>query len=82
MPPVAYMVPEQLAASPRALDDATPADPRAALVAALAAAIRDGAAAGDLTLARVAHDALGRLLGTGAGAGAVVDLASRRKAGA
>jgi hypothetical protein len=45
-------------------------NPRLALVEALATALARGAAVGDLDLARVAHDALGRLLGLGAGRGA------------
>lgn len=56
-----------------------PANPRAALVAALTAAVRDATAAGDLECARIAHEALGRLLGAAAGEPApVVDLAERR----
>ena len=36
--------------------------PRGALLAALANAVRDAAAPGDLVAARVAHEAVGRLL--------------------
>ena len=52
--------------------------PRATLIAALTSAIRDAAAAGDLAAARVAHDALGRLLSE-PGAGAIVDLNAERE---
>ncbi len=53
--------------------------PRDALVRALTTAIADASAAGDLSAARVALDALGRLLAEPTGAPAtVVDLASRR----
>jgi hypothetical protein len=47
------------------------------LIAALTSAIRDAALAGDLRAARVAYDALGRLL-SDAEPGAVVDLSTER----
>jgi hypothetical protein len=47
-------------------------------MAALTNAVRDAAAAGDLAAARVAHDALGRLLSEPR-AGAVVDLNAERE---
>jgi len=52
--------------------------PRSALIAALANAVRDAAAAGDLVAARVAYEALGRLLSE-PGTGAVVDLNAERE---
>ncbi|HET7542390.1 MAG TPA: hypothetical protein VFK05_21120 [Polyangiaceae bacterium] len=48
------------------------------LIAALANAVRDAVAAGDLSAARVAHEALGQLL-TDAGQGAIVDLNVERE---
>jgi hypothetical protein len=51
---------------------------RAALIAALSTAVRDAALVGDLAAARVAHDALGRLLSE-PGAGAIVDLNAERE---
>ena len=54
------------------------ATPRAALLNALADAVRDAALAGDLHAARVAHEALGRLLVEPA-TSAVVDLSSERE---
>jgi len=65
----------------RGRPDAQP-NPRQALVEALAMAVARGAAVGDLELARVAHEALGRLLGLGAGqdaGGTVLDLDSFRQ---
>ena len=53
--------------------------PREALVSSLAAAVRDAAIAGDLIAARVAHEALGRLLIEAAPASAVVDLSAERE---
>jgi len=53
--------------------------PRAALLAALTNAVRDAAAAGDLAAARVAHEALGRLLTEPGSASAVVDLNAERE---
>lgn len=53
------------------------ASPRQALIAALANAARDAALAGDLVAARVAYDALGRLLGD-AEPGEVLDLNAER----
>lgn len=56
-------------------------NPRARMVGELCASLAAAARGGDLEAARVAHVALGRLLGatTGAGEGAeVVDLAERR----
>jgi hypothetical protein len=53
-------------------------NPRTALVEALTAAIRDGTAAGDLAVARVALDALQRLLGDTTPSASVVDLANER----
>ena len=55
-----------------------PESPRRALIAALANAVREAAAAGDLAAARVAHEALGRLL-TEACPRAVVDLSAERE---
>jgi len=55
--------------------DGQNSSPRAALAAALTAAL----ASGDLALARVAHDALGKLIAeTEPGAPSVADLASER----
>jgi hypothetical protein len=54
-------------------------NPRQALVEALATAVARGASVGDLELARLAHDALGRLLETqpgGDGNNTVFDLDS------
>lgn len=59
----------------------TPGTPRDRFVASLAETIREASAAGDLEAARVAHDALGKLLrapGPG-GAAPVVDLATERE---
>jgi hypothetical protein len=53
--------------------------PRGALIAALTSAVRDAAAAGDLGAARVAHEALGRLLSEPGAASAVVDLNVERE---
>lgn len=62
-----------------------PQNPRAALVEHLTADMRAALAAGDLQAARVAHDALGRLLGPAdrhgseaAAGGTVVDIAAGR----
>lgn len=54
---------------------------RARMVAFLSSAVAEGASTGDLEAARVAHDALARLLGAPVadGAAEVVDLASRRR---
>jgi hypothetical protein len=52
--------------------------PRVRLVAALTEAIRVAIAAGDLHVARVAHEALGRLLGSEGVADSVVDLETER----
>lgn len=53
--------------------------PRQALVVALTNAVRDGAATGDIEVARVALEALNKLLAAAAtDPGAVVDLATRR----
>jgi hypothetical protein len=53
--------------------------PRAGLVAALTETITTAAAAGDLHAARVAHEALGRLLAEPEpGASEVADLATER----
>jgi hypothetical protein len=53
------------------------------MVAALSALVAEAAAVGDLPAARVAHEAIGRLLSASstvvADAAVVVDLASRRK---
>jgi hypothetical protein len=55
------------------------ASPRGSLVGALSAAIAAATSAGDLHAARVAHEALGRLLAEPEpGARAVADLASER----
>lgn len=60
-------------------DSKTIPSPRWVLVGALTDALRDATAAGDLGAARVALEALGKLLGEGPGEGGqVVDLASRR----
>jgi len=53
-------------------------NPRASLVAALANAIRDAMAAGDLAAARIAVEALGRLLASEDPTASVVDLRARR----
>jgi hypothetical protein len=47
------------------------------MIAAMAASLLDAVEAGDLEAARIAHDAIGRLLGDGADA-EVVDLTGRR----
>jgi hypothetical protein len=61
-------------------DPATATDgPRARLVKALAEAVAAASAAGDIHAARVAHDALGRLLGDQTpGTAEVTDLATER----
>ncbi|WP_437910599.1 hypothetical protein WME95_22995 [Sorangium sp. So ce327] len=42
--------------------------------------MREALAAGDVEAARIAHEAIGRLLGaTGADAGGVIDLAAERR---
>lgn len=55
--------------------------PRARMAAALTASLAEAMAVGDLEAARIAHDAIGRLLRVGASGdgAAVVDLAGRRK---
>jgi integrase len=59
---------------------ATTASPRAALLQSLLDAARAAVAAGDLEAARIAHEAVGKLLGEGEGKGApVVDLADVRR---
>ena len=69
-------------ADPGAPDATRPihADPRAVLLAALAAALPAALAVGDVEAARVAHEAIGRLLGSAgaARAGDVVDPAAVR----
>ena len=58
--------------------------PREGMIGALAAGLVAAVAAGDLEAARIANEAIGRLLGPSsapAGTGAVVDLASARRAG-
>lgn len=56
-----------------------PASPRAALLAHLAEDLRAAVLAGDVEAARVAHEAIGRLLGGEvAGEGSVIDLAAER----
>lgn len=58
------------------------ASPRGALIEALTTAVRDGSAGGDLAVARIALEALQRLLSDEPGqSGAVVDLATHRKGG-
>ncbi|MBX7192620.1 MAG: hypothetical protein K1X94_11210 [Sandaracinaceae bacterium] len=54
--------------------------PRARMVAAMATALLDALEAGDLDAARIAHDAIGRLLREDPGndSADVVDLAARR----
>jgi hypothetical protein len=60
-------------------DEGRPESPRGALVAALTTTIAAATAAGDLHAARVAHEALGRLLAEPQrGAPAVPNLASER----
>jgi len=55
-------------------------DPRAVLVAQLAGAVASLTASGDIEGARVATDAIARLLASpGSGSAAVVDLAERRR---
>lgn len=64
--------------------DDSQTNPRTVLVRALSEAVRDAAAVGDVATARVAVEALGRLLGEAGVAGAeaeVVDLAARRHEG-
>lgn len=56
-----------------------PADPRAALISSLARSVADLGAAGDIAGARIATEALSRLLATAdGGACPVVDLAGER----
>jgi hypothetical protein len=50
-------------------------NPRQVLVEALATAVARGAAVGDVELARVAHEALGRLLGIGSASIALAEVA-------
>jgi hypothetical protein len=52
---------------------------RATLVAQLFEGVRTALEAGDLEAARVAHEAIGRLLGTEGNAAPVVDLARVRR---
>jgi hypothetical protein len=69
-------------AEPRGPDESRtkPADPRSALLGQLAEGMREALAAGDVEAARIAHEAIGRLLGaTGADAGGVIDLAAERR---
>jgi hypothetical protein len=68
--------------NPTSLADAPaepPASPRAVMLAALSAGMTAALSAGDLEAARVAHDAIGRLLGSTAPPAAVVDLAVERE---
>jgi hypothetical protein len=65
-----------LAASGAPMADST-TSPRAALLEQLAAGITAAVASGDLEAARVAHQAIGKLLGSG-GVPAVVDLDAER----
>jgi hypothetical protein len=61
---------------------ATQMSPRAALAAEIAAHVARLLAAGDLEGARIAHDAMGRLLaaeGPASGGAAVLDLAEERR---
>jgi hypothetical protein len=60
-------------------DHGQQATPRAALMAALTSAVRDAASAGDLAAARVAHEALGRLLSEPGVPGPVIDLNAERE---
>jgi len=53
-------------------------NPRAQLLESLAASVLAATAAGDLHAARVAHEALGRLLAQEPGGPAVTDLAAER----
>jgi len=59
--------------------DRKPLDVRAKLVAALTETISAATAAGDLHAARVAHEALGRLLAPPSDSDAVVALAASRR---
>lgn len=62
----------------RGVGEAAPVPVRVAMIATLAEQITAAAAAGDVEAARVAHEALGKLLpGLGQGA-AVIDFASVR----
>jgi hypothetical protein len=58
---------------------AFPVSPRAAILAALSAALPACLAVGDVEAARVAHEAIGRLLGSTGTPAAVVDLAAERE---
>ncbi len=61
---------------------ASGANARGVLIGALTDAVRDGAAGGDLDVARVALEALRRLIGEGGAEGArgdVIELAARRR---
>lgn len=64
----------------RAVTGHVDTNPRQALVEALATAVARGAAVGDVEFARVAHDALGRLLGLGSAevGAAMLDLGAFR----
>jgi hypothetical protein len=69
-------------AEPRAagVSPAKPASPRDALLAALSAGMTSALASGDAEAARVAHDAIGKLLGApGAVSAVIYDLAVERE---
>ena len=53
--------------------------PRERMIAALHAELGAALAVGDIEAARIAHEALGRLLGTDAPTAAVSDLAAERR---
>jgi hypothetical protein len=55
-----------------------PQSPRQRMIARLSAALAEALRVGDLGAARVAHDALGRLLEGDKGPAEVVELATRR----
>lgn len=56
-----------------------PATPRQRMIAVLNAELGAALAAGDIEAAKVAHDALGRLLGTDKPAAPVADLSAERR---
>jgi len=64
---------------PAVAPTAAPASPRAAMLAALSAGMTAALAGGDLDAARVAHEAIGRLLGSPVRGAEVVDLAAERE---
>ena len=58
---------------------AVSASPRAVMLAALSAGMTSALAVGDMEAARVAHEAIGRLLGSPSTPAGVVDLAAERE---